>query len=133
MQYCVLNEISANNPRDIVACKEQMMSRWMSRDSMATPPCWWMLVKAIERMGKNLVAKRIKKVHGKFYIKRSCVRGYSNLLCPFLSLNVVTKFNLILILQFTISRPSCLSMWKNLKLMFFESLNFFLARSRLIS
>ena len=68
MQYCVLDEISANNPRDIVACKEQMISRWMSRDSLATPSCWWMLVKAIEMMGRNLIAKQIKKVHGKCYI-----------------------------------------------------------------
>ena len=67
MQYCVLDEISANNPQDVVACKEQMILRWMSRDSLATPSCWWMLVKAIERMGHNLVAKQIKKMQGKLY------------------------------------------------------------------
>ena len=68
MQYYVLDEIGTNNPRDIVACKEQMMSRWISRDSLATPSCWWMLVKAIESMGKNLIVKQIKKVHGKFCV-----------------------------------------------------------------
>ena len=67
MKSYVLNEISANNPRNILACKEQMVSRWMSGDTLATPSCWWMLVKAIERMGHNLVAKRIKKIQGKLY------------------------------------------------------------------
>ena len=62
----VLEEIRANNPQNIVACKEQMLLRWMNSHSLATPSCWWSLLKAIKGMGENLIAQKIENNYGKF-------------------------------------------------------------------
>ena len=67
MPYHVIEEIQANNPRDIVACKEQMISKWMDRDLQAIPSCWWSLVKTIKDLGKNLIAKNIEDKYGKLW------------------------------------------------------------------
>ena len=63
----ILEEIRANNPHNIVACKEQMISKWMDRDLQATPSCWWSLVKAIKGLGKNLIAKKIEDDYSKYH------------------------------------------------------------------
>ena len=62
----VLEEIRANNPNNVVASRDQMISKWVSGDSMKTPSCWWSLVKAVRGMGKNGIAKNIEDNHGKF-------------------------------------------------------------------
>ena len=59
-------EIRANCPHNIVACKEQMISRWMDKDSLATPSCWWSLVKAAKGMDENRIVQQIQNDHGKF-------------------------------------------------------------------
>ena len=63
----VLEEIRANNPHNIVACKEQMLLRWMNSDSLTTPSCWWSLVKAIKGIGNNLIARKIEIDNGEFF------------------------------------------------------------------
>ena len=65
MSCHVLEEIRTNNPQDVVACKEQMISRWMNNDSLASPHCWWSLVKALKGMGENGIARKIENEHGK--------------------------------------------------------------------
>ena len=62
----ILEEIRANNPHNIVACKEQMISKWMDGNSLATPICWWSLVKAIRDMDENIIAQKIKMDHSEF-------------------------------------------------------------------
>ena len=66
MSSPVLEEIKANNPNNVVASRDQMISKWISGDSMKTPSCWWSLVKAVRGMGKNGIAKNIEDNHGKF-------------------------------------------------------------------
>ena len=61
----ILAEIRANNPHNIVACKEQMISKWMDSESLATPTCWWSLVKTAKDMNENLIAQRIENDHSK--------------------------------------------------------------------
>ena len=68
MSRHVLDEIRANNPQDVVACKEQMISRWMNNDSLASPHCWWSLVKALKGMGENGIARKIENEHGKLWL-----------------------------------------------------------------
>ena len=62
----ILEEIRADNPHNIVACKEQMISKWMDRESLVTPCCWWsLLLKAVRELGNNLIAKKIEEKYGK--------------------------------------------------------------------
>ena len=61
----ILAEIRANNPHNIVDCKEQMISKWVDSESLATPTCWWSLVKAAKDMNENLIAQQIENDHGK--------------------------------------------------------------------
>lgn len=61
----ILEEIRANNPHNIIGCKEQMISKWMDYESLAAPSCWWLLLKAIKSLGKNLIAKNIEEKHGR--------------------------------------------------------------------
>ena len=64
----ILEAIRANNPRNVVACKTQMISKWMDSESLATPTCWWSLVKAAKDMDKNLIAQNIENDHSKFSV-----------------------------------------------------------------
>ena len=61
----ILDEIRANNPRNVVACKTQMISKWMDSESLTTPICWWSLVKAAKDMDENLIAQNIENDHSK--------------------------------------------------------------------
>ena len=61
-----LAEIRANNPHNIVACKEQMISKWMDEESLATPSCWWSLVKGAKDMDETVIAQQIEKDHSKY-------------------------------------------------------------------
>ena len=60
----VLKEIRVDNPHSVVACKEQMISRWVSYHSLASPHCLWSLVKALKGIGENRVAKEIEDKYG---------------------------------------------------------------------
>ena len=67
----ILDEIRANNPRNIVTCKTQMISNWMISNWMdcepqTTPTCWWSLVKAAKDMDENLIAQNIENDHSKY-------------------------------------------------------------------
>ena len=62
----ILAEIRANNPHNIVACKEQMISKWMDSESLVAPACWWSLVKAAKVMDENVIAQQIENDHSKF-------------------------------------------------------------------
>jgi hypothetical protein len=64
----ILEEIRTNNPRNVVACKAKMISKWMNSESLATPTCWWSLVKAAKDMDENLIAQFIEKDHSKFSV-----------------------------------------------------------------
>jgi hypothetical protein len=61
----ILDEIRVNNPRNVVACKTQMISKWMDRELLATPHCWWSLVKAAKDMDENVIAQKIENDHSK--------------------------------------------------------------------
>ena len=64
----ILDEIRANNPHNVVACKTQMISKWMDSESLATPiaTCWWSLVKAVKDMDENVIAQNIENDHSKY-------------------------------------------------------------------
>ena len=62
LPHHILAEIRANNPHNIVACKEQMISKWMYEESLATPSCWWSLVKAAKDMDETVIANKLKKI-----------------------------------------------------------------------
>ena len=62
----ILDEIRANNPHSVVACKTQMISKWMDCKSLATPTCWWSLVKAAKDMDENLIAQNIENDHSEY-------------------------------------------------------------------
>ena len=62
----ILDEIRANNLRNVVACKTHMISKWMDSESLATPTCWWSLVKAAKDMDENLIAQNIENDHSKY-------------------------------------------------------------------
>ena len=64
----ILEEIRANNPHNVVACKTQMISKWMDSESLATPSCWWSLVKAVKDMDENLIARKIGDDHSEFSV-----------------------------------------------------------------
>ena len=67
----VLGEIRANNPNNVIACKEQMISKWMDSESLASPSCWWSLVKATKGLGKNLIARKIEDDYGELDLYHS--------------------------------------------------------------
>ena len=60
----VLEEIRVDNSHSVVACKEQMISRWVNYHSLASPHCLWSLVKALKGIGENRVAKEIEDKYG---------------------------------------------------------------------
>ena len=72
----ILVEIRANNPHNIVACKEQMISRWIDSESLTTPCCWWSLVKAAKDMDENVIVQRIKTNHSKCFIPIINIHDY---------------------------------------------------------
>ena len=78
MPYHILEGIRANNPHNILACKEQMISKWMDEESLATPSCWWSLLKAVKTLGKNLIANNIEEKHGELCMIISMI--YNNII-----------------------------------------------------
>ena len=66
LPHHILVEIRVNNPRNVVACKKQMISGWMASESLATPACWWSLVEAAKDMDENVIAQNIENDHSKF-------------------------------------------------------------------
>ena len=58
----VLEALEADFPFDVKRRKRELVRWWMS--SSTVPPCWWHLVSALKKMGENVLAQEITKVHG---------------------------------------------------------------------
>ena len=94
----ILAEIRANNPHNVVACKRQMISRWMESEwmdsewmdseSLTEPSCWWSLVKATKDMDENVIAHSIENDYRKY------------LMCRKFLIRKVTVLNLICCVYF---------------------------------
>ena len=59
-----MEEICVNNPQNVRACKEKMISVWMN-ETKATPSSWFVLVKALKSIGMNGVARKIRSDFGR--------------------------------------------------------------------
>ena len=65
---CQLNIIKANHPDDVQACCSKMFERWLDTDIEAN---WNTLIAALEQMGLNALAAKIKNdiLKGRYSIK----------------------------------------------------------------
>ena len=84
MSRGVLDAIDVDFPTDTSRRRRELVRGWMS--STHSPPCWWRLVQALERIDERVLAKKIQEEHSKFLL----LQCYSHFMSLFPFIRILT-------------------------------------------
>ena len=87
MSRGVLDAIDVDFPTDTSRRRRELVRGWMS--STNSPPCWWRLVQALERIDERVLAKKIQEEHSKFIL----LQCYSHFMSLFPAFSQVLPYN----------------------------------------